>query len=158
MAEFDIRLARRADHDRLQDIFRRASLSNAEDRAVLLEHPGVLRLDPELIDGGRTWVATTADGDVVGFASSRVIGNGVLELDDLFVDPQWWRHGIATQLMRRLIEEAVAERVVRLDVTANHHALAFYRSAGFEGDATVATEFGVGIRMHLRLNAAPPVS
>lgn len=37
----------------------------------------------------------------------------------------------------------------RIEVTANEHALAFYKSVGFIHDGTSQTRFGPGHRMHI---------
>jgi predicted GNAT family N-acyltransferase len=50
---------------------------------------------------------------------------------------------------------AARERVQRVEVTANPHALAFYENVGFIHDGDVGTRFGAGIRMHLDIAAAP---
>src|SRR3954464_11791326 len=126
-----VRAATAADEPAVARIFRRASLSNAGDRDALLAHPEALVLADDLIARGRTRVATTPDGTVVGFASTRPGGRGVLELDDLFVDPLARRRGAARQLVRRIVADAAAEGVVRMEVTANPHALDFYAAVGF---------------------------
>jgi len=73
----------------------------------------------------------------------------VLELDDLFVDPEATRRGVARQLILRIATEAEREDVARIDVTANTHASGFYDAVGFVAGARVDTEFGSGRRMHL---------
>src|SRR3954468_1708711 len=85
MPPFVVRDARPADQPALERVFRRASLSNAGDRAALLANPEFLALDTTLIGRGRTRVATLADDTIVGFASTSRVEDGVLELDDLFV-------------------------------------------------------------------------
>ena len=144
-----VRSGRPEDHSTLQRIFRRASLSNPGDRAGLLARPGVLRLDDNLIGRGRTRVAALTDGKIIGFASTSVGDRGALELDDLFVDPDWRRHGAALRLVQQIAGEAADEQVVLINVIANAHALEFYLAAGFESDVSTRTPLGVGIRMHL---------
>ena len=78
------------------------------------------------------------DGEIVGFAT--LVGS---ELEDLFTDPDWMRHGIATALVRDL-----AANVPRIDLTANPHALAFYESVGFVEDGIAETSGGPAVRMH----------
>jgi len=46
------------------------------------------------------------------------------------------------------------EGVTRLEVTANDHALDFYRAVGFVPDGRTETGFGAGTRMHLGITAA----
>ena len=152
MTVLQVRDAAADDLPALARIFRAASLSNAGDRDALLAHPEALILSAEVLAGGRTRVATDADGTVVGFAGTRPTGRGVLELDDLFVDPDAMRTGVARRLIGRIAEEAEREGVVRIEVTANPHALGFYAAVGFVAGARVDTEFGSGLRMHLEVD------
>ena len=149
MALVDVRAARAEDLDTMQGVFRRASLSNIDDRAALLAHPEALTLSDDLLRRGWACVATLADGTVVGFASTRPTDATTLELDDLFVEPAWMRHGVARALMHSVASQAEAQGVARVEVTANKHALAFYRAVGFVCDGPADTEFGPGLRMHL---------
>ena len=48
-------------------------------------------------------------------------------------------------------EDAHAQGVSRIEVSANPHALGFYEKAGFEVEGQVETEFGSGLRMYLEL-------
>ena len=70
------------------------------------------------------------EGVVVGFATITA-GADAWELDDLFVAPAHMRRGFATALVRHLLAEA---DVAAIEVTANPHAMAFYRSVGFVDD------------------------
>lgn len=155
MSAVEIRAGRPDDTAALEGVFRRASLSNAGDRAALLEHPEALQLSDELVGGGRVRVATLADGTIVGFVSTRPTRAAVLELDDMFVEPTWMRHGVARALVHSIAVEAGLEAVTRVEVTANVHALGFYRAVGFVVDGSADTEFGSGLRMHLDV-ARPP--
>jgi N-acetylglutamate synthase-like GNAT family acetyltransferase len=53
------------------------------------------------------------------------------ELEDLFVDPDWMRRGIATKLVLDALANAREQGIARIDMTANGHALAFYKKVGF---------------------------
>jgi N-acetylglutamate synthase-like GNAT family acetyltransferase len=125
-----IRDAEITDLDDLQRVFRRASLSNENDRDLLLQHPEWLILSSEGVLEGRTRVAVDDDGGVVGFAT-YVLSNGLAELEDLFVDPLWMRHGIGAALVIDMSARLVDLRFERLEVTANPHAMAFYERLGF---------------------------
>jgi GNAT superfamily N-acetyltransferase len=142
-----IRLGTLADLPAASDVFRSASLSNAGDRANLLAHPEHLILGPEGLAEGRTYVAEE-DGSLVGFASWIEAGR-TIELEDLFVHPGWMRHGIATGLVKRIVEVLRAQGAERLEVTANPHALEFYRAAGFTDCGVAETDFGAAPRMVL---------
>jgi GNAT superfamily N-acetyltransferase len=146
----EIRAARPADLDAIGVVYRRASLSNEGDRAELLANPDALEFDRAPVDEGLTRVAVSG-GRVVGFATATPAGAGTLELDDLFVDPDRRREGIATALVRDVERRARDAGVTRIEVTANEHALDFYRSVGFEPAGTVATRFRPAPRMSLRV-------
>jgi GNAT superfamily N-acetyltransferase len=136
-----------ADLPAASDIYRSASLFNAGDRDNLLAHPEHLILGPEGLAEGRTYVAEE-DGSVVGFATWTEAA-GVVELEDLFVDPSWMRRGIATALVSRIADVLRARGVERLEVTANPDALGFYRAAGFTDCGVAETVFGTAPRMVL---------
>jgi GNAT superfamily N-acetyltransferase len=145
-----IRLGTPADLAAARGVYRRASLSNAGDRDNLLAHPEYLILGPEGLAEGRTHVAEE-DGSVVGFATWAETA-GTIELEDLFVDPGHMRRGIATALVGRIAEVVRARGAERLEVTANPHALGFYRAVGFIDCGTTRTVFGAAPRMVLMLS------
>ena len=80
---------------------------------------------------GRTYVAEE-EGSLVGFAT-WIEADGIFELEDLFVDPGWRRRGIAATLVSHIVQVLRARGVRRLAVTANLHAMGFYRAVGFIG-------------------------
>jgi ribosomal protein S18 acetylase RimI-like enzyme len=144
-----IRLGTSADLAAATGVYRRASLSNAGDRDNLLAHPEYLILGPAGLAEGRTHVAEE-DGSVVGFAT-WVETAGTMELEDLIVDPGYIRRGIAAALVERIAAVLRARGVERMEVTANPHALAFYRAAGFTDCGVAETEFGAAPRMALAI-------
>ncbi len=119
----------------------------AGDRDSLLSHPGHLILGPAGLAEGRTYVAEE-DGSVVGFATWTE-AEGTFELEDLFVHPDWMRRGIATALVDRVAGVLRARGAQRLEVTANPHAMGFYRAAGFIDCGVAETVFGTAPRMVL---------
>ncbi len=139
-----------ADLSAASDVYRSASLSNAGDRDNLLAHPEYLVLGPERLAEGRTYVAED-NGSLVGFATWLEAGD-IFELEDLFVDPGWRRRGIATALVNRIAQVLRARGVERLEVTANPHALGFYRAAGFIDCGVADTVFGAAPRMVLAIH------
>jgi len=145
-----IRLGTSADLAAAASVYRRASLSNAGDRGNLLAHPEYLILGPEGLAEGRTHVVEE-DGSLVGFAT-WIETAGTVELEDLFVDPGYMRRGIAAALVSRIVDVLRARGIERLEVTANPHALGFYRAVGFIDCGVAETEFGTAPRMELAIS------
>jgi GNAT superfamily N-acetyltransferase len=108
-----------------------------------------LVLGPGGLAEGGTHIAVE-DGALVGFATWAV-ADGIFELEDLFVDPGWMRHGIATALVSRIVDVLRARGAKRLEVTANPYALGFYRAVGFLDCGVAGTDFGAAPRMVLEL-------
>jgi len=152
-SHLSLRFAEIADLPALSDVFRRASLSNEGDRASLLAHPDALEFSARAVDEGRVRVAAI-ENRIVGFAT-MVVTDQSGELDDLFVDPDCRRRGIATALVLDALDRAADQELTRIEVTANAHALAFYESVGFVSDGMRQTRFGPGNRMHINV---PPSS
>jgi len=136
-----IRNARVEDLASLNDVYRRSALSNDGDRALLLAHPEVLQLTADSLTTGRTRVATIEES-VVGFATISLHDHW-LELDDLFVDPDWGRRGIARDLVSDASAIARECGVDHIEVTANVHAAGFYERTGFSKIGVVSTPLGV---------------
>ena len=147
-----IRDAVPSDDDGLRDVYRRSSLSNAGDRDLLLANPDVLDLPPAEARAGRTRVAV-ADGRIVGFATTDA-GEEALELDALFVDPDWMRRGVARDLILDAVADASGRGLPHIEVTGNEHALAFYEARGVVVIGTQGTPLGV-VAPRLRRPVAP---
>jgi GNAT superfamily N-acetyltransferase len=138
----------------LRDVFRRSSLSNESDREVLLRHAEALEFSSSSLAVGRCRVATINSSGIVGFATTmRVVDR--LELEDLFVDPDWMRRGVGRALIHDVLVYAKAKRIARLEVTGNPHAMTFYEKVGFAVYSQVQTEFGPGYRLRLDLPPTP---
>lgn len=150
---FRIRTAAPSDMAALREVFRRASLSNAGDRAALLANPEELDLSDRAVRDGRTRIAALQDGSILGFATTTPSDHTV-ELEDLFVDPEWRFRGVARALVSDAVANASRAGVKRIDVIANPHALAFYEAVGFRVDRVVATRFGEGPLMHLDITTS----
>jgi GNAT superfamily N-acetyltransferase len=140
-----VRDAVAADVARLQEIFRDAAWSNVDDRPLFAEHPKFLEWSGEPAVAGRTRLAELHDA-ITGFVSI-VDTDGVIEIEDLFVDPAWMRHGVATALIEDLLRRASEAGRTRVVVDGNKHAYDFYTRAGFTVDAEVALEHGTALRM-----------
>ncbi len=86
----------------------------------------------------------------MGFATWAEAG-GIAELEDLFVDPVWRRRGIATALVSRIAQILRARGAESLEVTANPHAMGFYRATGFVDCGITVTDLGTAPRMVLAI-------
>ena len=147
-----IRTAVPEDLPELQRVYRAASLGNPADRPLLLEHPEFLVFEGAAIADGGTRVAII-DGRVVGFATVIAgVLESDLELDDLFVDPDWQRRGVGRQLVADLATTARSRGVEAVLVTGNSHAKAFYLSMGFVEFSEAPTAFGAAPRFYLDLS------
>lgn len=135
-----LRLARRDEHDELEDLQRRASLELPEYRDQLLDDPDAIYLPEGQIANGQVIVAEIA-GEIAGFAA--VVGG---ELDGLFVEPDLWGQGIGRTLVDAATHEA-RRRGLALKVIANPRARRFYESWGFLVEGEVETRFGPALRM-----------
>jgi GNAT superfamily N-acetyltransferase len=153
VAFVSIRTAALEDLAALRGVFRRASLSNEGDREVLLANRTALELPDGNVIEGRTRLATSSDGTVVGFATGVPHTDSALELDDLFVDPAHRRRGIARALLGDLAASARRDGITHIEVTANPHADRFYREVGFVVVGHADTEFGPAVRMRLAISA-----
>lgn len=143
MTGLEIRLARPDDRLQLMEIQRRASLASSEPEVVqqLLERPEIIDLDPEMIAANEVFVAQIGD-ELVGFASIMTHEGNDAELEGLFVDPPFWRRGIATRLVEAIEREAAAWGANRLHVVANRNVLGFYEATGFTTIGEQKTELG----------------
>jgi GNAT superfamily N-acetyltransferase len=149
MTDVAIRTAVEADLPALRGVHRRASLSNEGDREALLAHPEVMELDGDSVRAGRTRVAVAGD-EVIGFASVIEVDER-LELDDMFVEPDWMGKGIGRLLVEDAFAALRAEGRTRLEVIANRPALALYEKVGFVVDGEAETRFGPALHMHVDL-------
>jgi GNAT superfamily N-acetyltransferase len=111
-----------------------------EDRAALLANPDAIELPLEQITDGRTVVAESA-GQLLGFAVVLPREDGDAELDGLFVEPTYWRHGLGRALVEQAERIATSDGAANLWVTANTRALEFYDACGFVTVGEVATRF-----------------
>jgi len=140
-----IRLARIDEREALEDLQRRASLANEDDREVLLEHPDAIALPAEQIALGEVLVAEV-DGAIAGFAVV-VDQEDKAELDGLFVEPALWRLGIGKALVNEAVRLARDRGLSLMTVVANPAAQDFYERCGFAVEGEAATRFGPAVRM-----------
>ena len=143
-----IRMAR--ERQALEDLQRRASLVYESDRENLLAHPDAIELPHAQIAAGQVRVAEVG-GRAGGISAWLLRGDGDLELDGLFVEPDRWRCGIGRALVNDLVEIARASGARNIHVIANPNALNFYRAMGFAYSGPAETRFGAPERWVLLL-------
>jgi GNAT superfamily N-acetyltransferase len=143
MTGLDIRLARPDDRTDLIELQRRASLAIEGDevRQQLIDNPGIIDLDPEMIARNEVFVAEIG-GRLVGFATIIAHEGNDAELEGIFVDPAEWRKGIGLALMHQIEREAAAWGASRLHVIASRRVESFYARAGFVVVGEAKTELG----------------
>lgn len=143
MTAVDIRLARPDDRDELIELQRRASLAIEADevRQQLLDDPGIIDLDPEMIARNEVFVAEI-DGRTVGFATIIAHEGNDAELEGIFVEPSEWRKGVGLALMHQIDREAAAWGADCLHVIASRRVEGFYLRAGFVITGEVKTQLG----------------
>jgi len=149
-----IRSAVEADLPELQRVFRAAALSNSGDAPALLAHPEHLVFTGHGIPEGRTRVAIAGwdrSEHLVGFATLTRGPDDQPDLEDLFVDPECRRRGIARRLIHDAASTARRAGHRAITVTGNPHALAFYRAVGFVEIGQAETELGPAPRLRLDL-------
>jgi len=135
-----IRRAVAEERESLEELQRRASLANEDDREALLANPDAIELPAEQIERGEVFVADS-DGHIAGFAA--LVGG---ELDGLFVEPALWGRGIGRLLVEAAVHEA-RRKGLSATVIANPAARTFYEKCGFVVESEAQTRFGPALRM-----------
>lgn len=89
----------------------------------------------------QVYVARTADARIVGFCACWVIDDEV-HVNTIAVEPSWRRQGIASALLREILERTNA-RSATLEVRrSNAAALGLYEKLGFKITAVRARYYG----------------
>lgn len=146
MEKFLIRPAVISEQKDLEDLQRRASLTNAGDRDALFAHPDAIELPAAQIAAGAVFVLEQ-NSVLAGFASVLPRADGGSELDALFVEPTMRRCGIGRSLVEHCCEVARSQGSSFLHVIGNPHAEDFYLACGFRVTGTAETRFGPGLLM-----------
>jgi len=146
MEKFLIRPAVISEQKDLEDLQRRASLTNVGDRDALLAHPDAIVLPPEQIAAGAVFVLERK-GVIAGFAALLPRADGDAELDALFVEPTMRRCGIGRSLVEHCSKVARSQGSTFLHVVGNPHAEDFYIACGFKLIGMAETRFGPGLLM-----------
>lgn len=142
-----------ADAAELAGLHRRSSLVDDDTREALLSRPELFGVPLVALDAGCVRILVRC-GRIIGFATLLPGEDRSGELEDLFVDPDYMRQGFGRALIDDAMASARKRGAVRIEVTANPNALAFYRKVGFVGEREVVMQFGHGLRMSLDLPGA----
>jgi N-acetylglutamate synthase-like GNAT family acetyltransferase len=146
MHQVTVRTALIADQKSLEALQWRASLENSGDREALLANPELIELPLQQIEAGGVFVAEVANS-IKGFAAMLPLEDGNAELDSLFVEPEFWRHGIGRILLEHCCVAAKISGAAEIHVIANPHAEGFYNACGFEKLGLKQMQFGIGLLM-----------
>lgn len=84
----------------------------------------------KLADAATTFLVADHDGSIVAFAYGTLNGD-VLELQNVFVEPDWRMNGLARELLSRLFADERAQRA-RVHVLKKHLYNAFWTHLGFK--------------------------
>jgi GNAT superfamily N-acetyltransferase len=133
----------------LEDLQRRASLMWEEYRGWLLANPEVIELPLAQLAEKRVRVAELG-GRTVGFSVLLPRAN-VMDLDGLFVEPDYWGGGIGRALMQDAMVSTRQSGADAIEVLANPRAEGFYARIGFAVIGRDQTLFGPANRMRLEL-------
>lgn len=113
-------------------------------RAVFIGEQGIA---PEIEIDGRDAAAVhylaTLDDRAVGTARVRELAPGRIKVERVAVLAAARRHGIGRRIMRRLLEDAAADGVRRVELSAQLYVAAFYRDLGFIADSDPYDEVGI---------------
>jgi putative hydrolase of the HAD superfamily len=145
-----IRPAVESEREALEALQRRASLANVEHRDALLANPDAIELPLRQITAGQVFVCEQG-GVIVGFYATLPREDGGTELDGLFVEPDSWRQGVGSRLVKHCVEHARAHGSASLHVIGNPQAEGFYTTCGFQLIGSANTRFGQAISMRMLL-------
>jgi GNAT superfamily N-acetyltransferase len=145
-----IRIAIPSEKTTLEDLQRRASLTNDGDREAMLANPDAIDLPIEQIASGDVFVLELS-GRIAGFAALLPRPDGDADLDGLFVEPDLRRRGVGRSLVEHCAQIVIAGGSRALYVIGNPHAEEFYLSCGFSTMGRSETRFGSALLMRKEL-------
>jgi GNAT superfamily N-acetyltransferase len=87
------------------------------------------------------WIAEL-DGEIVAWAALVPPADGVVVLDDLWVDPAWMGRGLGSRLFRLAADRARELGAVRLEWGSEPNAVGFYEKVGGHKLRDHLTEWG----------------
>lgn len=148
--EISIRPAKIEECQLLVELQRRASLANPSDYKSIIENPQAIEIATSQILEGNIMVAVLA-GEIIGFHEIHIREDGNCELDGLFVEPKFWKNGIARKLVKNAVLLAKHQGAKIMNVIGNPHAEGFYLKEGFVQIGKTQTQFGIGLLMEKKI-------
>lgn len=133
-----LRAARANDLPQLGQLKLRASLAWGEHTEKLRQLPGIDQVDPDLLPH---LIVAEGQQRLLGFAS-LVLRPALAQLDDLFVEPDFWHQGIGSALLRAAEEHARTLGATELQLASNPKAQLFYAKQGYQFRTNIRTNFG----------------
>lgn len=113
--------------------------------------PRIARAQPGLVTCGTYHVATDDEGRILA-AGGWSIGShterpapGTGQVRHVVTDDRLTRRGLGRALLTRVMDEARAHGMTRLDCLSTLTAAPFYRALGFTGDRRITVALGPGI-------------
>lgn len=97
---------------------------------MLTRHPEAVSIPVDQFTSGMVFVAERGE-TITGFVALAARSDGGMELDGLFVEPAFWKQGIATRLMAAAEVFAASQGSTHVHVIANPRAQNFYERCGF---------------------------
>jgi GNAT superfamily N-acetyltransferase len=107
--------------------------------------PLIARARPGLLAGGTYWVAAEATGSLVAAGGWSAAGPGRGEVRHVVTAVDRQRRGIGRALMGRVLTQAAAAGVRRLDCLSTRTAVPFYTALGFRALGPVEVPLRPGI-------------
>ena len=132
-----VRAAEPADHDRLRELTFESKAHWDYERDFVRRWADALSFETDR----ERWVAEL-DGEVAAWAALVPPKDGVVILDDLWVDPAWMGRGLGSRLFRLAAERARELGAERLEWGAEPNAVGFYEKLGGRKLRDHVTEWG----------------
>ncbi|MEN0015443.1 MAG: GNAT family N-acetyltransferase [Solirubrobacteraceae bacterium] len=126
----------------LEELQRRSSLHWPAYREQLAAHADAIAVDPAAIAAGQVRVAYDHNADTIGFSCTLPAGNGVFELDGLFVDPLELGLGVGRGLVEDVFAWVRRQGGTAVTVVCGPETIAFYERLGFVRTGAAQTRFG----------------
>lgn len=131
MTRFFLRPARQEDARMLTELAMRSKAHWGYDAAFMKACEAELTITPERIVQEEVTVAVSGDAGIGMVSLAKTQTPGLLELEDMFVEPAAIGSGIGACLMDHAKERARESGATRVEVDADPNAQGFYERCGY---------------------------